>query len=327
MNKPRFLTLCLLLSLASGLKANREISGIVAGTLKTDSTWSPVVYLSVITGFDDMYKMSDKMIVAESPLDSLGSFYFDTGFLPSEETLLRIHMVRRGNPRTTLMIGGKEQNHFFFIANKNSVISIRNLSTGGIFSGVSITGSPATAVFNRINELAGYPELIDYEKTILEKEFVEEVVNERLRSLADSSSNLLIALYAIYKSDYVAHYDENKAYYKAFLKKWEMSSSPYFSAFKKQLPVKIRKWEYIFLASIVLVSVPVAEVLIRRNKKRKLNSLSVQERKIYQLLQQGATNQEICDECHIELSTVKSHVSSIFNKLNIKSRKEVLHMK
>ena len=64
------------------------------------------------------------------------------------------------------------------------------------------------------------------------------------------------------------------------------------------------------------------------NKKSKsLNNLSIQERKILVLIQQGLSNQEISDQCNIGMSTVKSHVSNIYGKLKIKSRKEALNIK
>ncbi len=303
-----------------------DLSGTISGTITTDSTWKKVVYLSVVSGFDDMYKMSDKMIVAESPIDSLGNFYFDIAFLPPEDCLLRIHMVKKSNPPTTLIIGGREQNHFFFVGNRHSIITIKNLTGDGVFSSILISGSASTVTFNRINELAAYPELIDYESTILEKDFVEEIVNKRLRSLADTCDNLLLALYAIYKSDYKSDFETNKDFYTDFLKKWELHSSPYFSAFKKQLPVQRRKWEYVLFALLLIMIFTGLEIYLKYKKNRRLNMLSVQERKILTLLQKGASNQEISDECHIEISTVKSHVSSIFSKLKIKSRKEVIGM-
>jgi len=327
MTKAVRLILFLILFGSSCARAMTDVSGTITGTILADSTWKQKVYLSVINGFDEMYMMSDNMIISECPLDSTGNFYFDIGFLPEEEVLLRIHLVKKGNPATTLIIGGREQNHFFFIAGRRSVISIYNLKGSGIFSSISISGSPSTVIFNQINELALYPEMIDYESTILEKTFVEKVVNERLRALADTSSNILLALYALYKSNYEDDYEINTGYYTAFLKKWELERSSYFSAFKKELPVRRRRMEYIFLAALLILSVPAADFLFKRNKKRKLNTLSVQERRILSLLQKGATNQEISDVCHIELSTVKTHVSSIFSKLKIKSRKEVLNLK
>ena len=61
-------------------------------------------------------------------------------------------------------------------------------------------------------------------------------------------------------------------------------------------------------------------------KNRRLKTLSVQERKIFEMLKQGATNKEISEAFNIGISTVKTHVSSILTKLNMKSRKEVMDL-
>jgi len=64
---------------------------------------------------------------------------------------------------------------------------------------------------------------------------------------------------------------------------------------------------------------------INGKKNQPLNELSVQERKVFSLLREGKTNQEISDECGIAVSTVKSHLNSIYGKLKISSRKEAMN--
>jgi DNA-binding NarL/FixJ family response regulator len=81
-------------------------------------------------------------------------------------------------------------------------------------------------------------------------------------------------------------------------------------------------WPYLLLLLVVGAGFILARTLIRDGKGRKIKKLSVQERRIFELLQKRATNQEIADELNIELSTVKSHVSNIFSKLKISSRKD-----
>lgn len=319
--------LLIFLSIGIHSYASNDSSGVVTGNLKLDNTWEPKVYLSVISNFNEMYTMSKKMIISQSPLDSLGNFHFNIGFLPEEESLLRIHIVKKGNPATTLVIGGTDENHFFFIANGRARINIQNIRNGGVFHGIMISGSPGTADFNRITELSNYPNMLNYDSILLEKEFLENAIDERLRSLADTCKNPVVSLYAVYKSGFESNYSENKEFYKSYLKKWEGNESTYFNAFRRQLPIKNSKWKYFFIISLIILSVIGLGIMSRRKKSIKMKKLSAQERKIFSLLQQGATNQEISNECHIELSTVKTHVSNIFSKLKIKSRKEILNMK
>lgn len=50
--------------------------------------------------------------------------------------------------------------------------------------------------------------------------------------------------------------------------------------------------------------------------------LTPREREILELIGQGLANQEIADQLVIELGTVKNHVHSILDKLNVNSRKD-----
>ena len=50
----------------------------------------------------------------------------------------------------------------------------------------------------------------------------------------------------------------------------------------------------------------------------------VQERKFFELIKSGYANKQIFEEYNISLSNVKSHVSNIYGKLNIKSCKDAM---
>lgn len=49
-------------------------------------------------------------------------------------------------------------------------------------------------------------------------------------------------------------------------------------------------------------------------------SLSEREREILKLIVEGQTNQEIASHLYLSLSTVKTHVKSIFNKMGVDHR-------
>ncbi|MGB0870385.1 MAG: helix-turn-helix domain-containing protein [Flavobacteriales bacterium] len=52
-------------------------------------------------------------------------------------------------------------------------------------------------------------------------------------------------------------------------------------------------------------------------------ALTKQEQNIFELMHKGYSNKDIAEELFISLSTVKTHINKIYNKLNIKSRKEI----
>lgn len=57
--------------------------------------------------------------------------------------------------------------------------------------------------------------------------------------------------------------------------------------------------------------------------KHDFSSLTRQEKCVAELIERGLTNREIGEELCISEATVKKHVSSIFEKLGIRSRKEL----
>jgi two-component system, NarL family, nitrate/nitrite response regulator NarL len=54
--------------------------------------------------------------------------------------------------------------------------------------------------------------------------------------------------------------------------------------------------------------------------------LSPREREVLDLVRQGLTNREIADRLTIELGTVKNHMHNVLKKLNVKSRREAVHV-
>ncbi len=68
-----------------------------------------------------------------------------------------------------------------------------------------------------------------------------------------------------------------------------------------------------------------AVLLVRkwRIKKGPTPSLSRQEHTIRKLILQGKTNKEIANELFISLSTVKSHITNIYSKLQVTNRTEL----
>ena len=60
------------------------------------------------------------------------------------------------------------------------------------------------------------------------------------------------------------------------------------------------------------------------NKKPKLSTLSYREKGIFNLIIAGNSNKEIASILSISVNTVKFHVKNIYEKLNIKSRKEAI---
>lgn len=55
-----------------------------------------------------------------------------------------------------------------------------------------------------------------------------------------------------------------------------------------------------------------------------ISMLSKQEKKIFEAILQGKTNQQICDEFFISAHTVENYTSRIYDKINVKSREDLI---
>lgn len=62
---------------------------------------------------------------------------------------------------------------------------------------------------------------------------------------------------------------------------------------------------------------------INETELKKLN-LSSREYEVLQLLSRGCSNADVADKLFLSLSTVKTHVSNLFFKMNVKSRTQAI---
>jgi DNA-binding CsgD family transcriptional regulator len=313
----------LLFCSACNLCISSESVGYIKGTLLLDESLERKIYISLIASFEKENAVSESMIIKSSLIDSLGRFSVNLDNLPDGWCLLRLHIVKKGNPPASLIIGGLDENYYFIIANRISKIELHNTTEKPIFSNLSISGAPYMNTVKYITKLAHYPDSLNFENSLVEKEFFEEVVSDKLKAVADTCKNLLVSLYALNQIDFYSDYAKDPAFYRSFYTKWKDEKSPYLESLKRKIPMARNSlWPYLLLLLVVGAGFILARTLIRDGKGRKIKKLSVQERRIFELLQKRATNQEIADELNIELSTVKSHVSNIFSKLKISSRKD-----
>jgi DNA-binding CsgD family transcriptional regulator len=309
--------------------AKSKDDGILSGNLKLDKTWSSEIYLSYIPTFENMYIIANDAIISKTNIDSVGNYSFDISFLPEEDNLFRLHIVKKGDAPNTLIIGGKDENHLFLLANCYSTIEINSYCSAPPFRNISFRKSNSNNTFWEITNLTFMADSIANESSNSKKRFIENQLHDKLRYISDTCSNPLISLYAIYCSNFEDIDKSNVDFHEAFLKKWKNQKNSYFEAFRKNLtfPKEKSNTRFIILLAIVLISISFYFGKWTKRKQTGIKKLSVQERKVLELLKKGATNQEISEDCHIGISTVKSHVSSIFVKLNIKSRKEAMNMK
>lgn len=69
---------------------------------------------------------------------------------------------------------------------------------------------------------------------------------------------------------------------------------------------------------------PVVFDLVEMEKRRQQLGISPREFEVLELIAAGLSNQEIADACFVSLSTVKSHVSRLFSKLDVQRRTQAV---
>jgi len=250
--------------------------------------------------------------------------------LPAENYIYRIHLSKKGDPPASLIIGGKDENHLFLIANNKSNLLIENQSDNSLFGRVDINGFLPAKMLREIDEMLLFVDTANFNSTSLKRELMEKALGEKLRQFADTCSFPLVALYAIYKTDFESNITENPNFYSRFLNKWKDERSPYFEEFRKSIPAENKKQNYSILfglAGLFLGAILTFLILKRKPQKSEpAEILTIQERKIFLMIQSGKSNKEISNELNIEISTVKSHVNNLYSKLKINSRKEILNI-
>jgi len=328
MNRFVLFLLCLLTLNASPLSAQ---AGITGRLVLDSSVWEPVAYLSFIPELGQMTAISYKQIIAQSELGPDGSFTFNTELLPKGDQLYRIHVVKKGDPPATLMIGGKEHNHFFFLARRGNQLLMEINPGETIFSDLSMEGYGPNTSLLEIESVIARLNAVDQVASSINRDFTSEVICDQLRAIADSSRHPLVSLYALHASNYKDHYLENSAYYRRYMRLWRHEKSNYFLVFRHELDMgrNILYSALIGGGAVFLFFVLLARFYFRRNNIMPASpyaDLTIQERRVFDLLKEGKSNKEIAEEFSVSVSTVKSHVNNIFPKLGVKSRREIMDL-
>jgi hypothetical protein len=264
----------------------------ISGKLSIDTSfWAPTVYLSFIPDLESLYTMSNEMIIDKSEVSDSGSFVFDNKYLPEEDVLLRFHISKKGDLPASLIIGGKDENFFFLVANRKSKITIKSNSNSEFIKNKVIQGYAPNQTLVQICRIASYSDTVSLTDPTIKTEFIRGAIFEKLRSIADTCSNPIVALVALYKSKFERNYSVNQQFYEKFLDKWKHQKSEYFNQFRYKIPLSHKKASglivFVALLSIAFgFCVGLIFFKLFTRKQNLIQKLSVQERKIYALLQE-----------------------------------------
>ncbi|MCK0161781.1 response regulator transcription factor [Allomuricauda sp. F6463D] len=211
------------------------------------------------------------------------------------------------------------------------------------FAGESFSFNKSTAKMDSIHSGLSsleWRKFKKFEEALLAAELSErESENELTVYARDSLKILKVKLMAIkvLEEKNLLNRDiaENPSYYTALMEEFKGSNIPSSEylfleeklAYINQETLRQRlQWSTWSNIGLVIIVVLLAYITFRLGKGRKpiLPQLSKQETLVRNLILQGKSNKEIAAELFISLSTVKSHITNIYSKLNVVNRQELL---
>ncbi|WP_103864562.1 response regulator transcription factor [Aquimarina sp. I32.4] len=313
--------------LGSNLFGQNCVSGYV--DIKNPKNWERQVYLSQLHPKENSNTFYDTQI-ASSPIAADGYFTFDQNLFTTKEHIYKLH-IKPLSPKEKDTLSKKVKNFELFILSKNDTIHFDKSEQ--LFT-KQTSNNKANHEWQKLKNFeARYENLtsdFDTKKYLLEtKGYVK-----------DSLQILLVKLIGIKRLDDQGLLEKdaqaNPTYYLSLIKELKSSDldpSTYVYLENKLQTITqkttnkkytISLWANAFAIFIICILLLIIIKFLRNQKKQKPIPLSKQEKVIKNLIISGKSNKEIANELFISLSTVKTHISNIYSKLNISSRQDLL---
>lgn len=313
------------------------------------------VYLSVIEDFRKISGVYPEQIIAKVIPDTSGYFLFTGNNLPDQNRMYRIHLDTCNESEQNFShFSGHCSNskEILFISNNTTHLSFPFSFDKEIFCKVESNYEKAT-YFLKIDSLKNEMRYafgsyrseanrkINSKKWFKTLQNYGELLEEPLAELYIFSylSNRSNNLYAYYLKDL-----KENTYYEELLTRLQQNypDSYYTKQYENEINAdlylvnlenknSISLWIY-SICILLFLSVLMNFFLFRKIKTQKsslseIKKLTKQEQNILNLILQDKSNKEIASEMFVSLSTVKTHINSLYKKLNVSSREEVKNLK
>ncbi|MGB0525143.1 MAG: response regulator transcription factor [Flammeovirgaceae bacterium] len=306
-----------------------------------------IIFLSLLKHHESA-TIYPAQVISKVTTDRSGFFRFTGDELPEKNKFYRIHTnFHEGSSGLEIYTDGKKRNyHNFIFSNNDTLFFPSNESVW--FSSAKNTNAAHVAYENLLSFIADRQKEIN---NITNAEILMTAKRksfEKLKSyVTDSIQSPLVKLLAFrylnieaariqndFKEDPEFYYDikdalnsdyNGKSYYLEF--EQEFYKLSYHSLYA-QLNTAKRINFYLLLAVgilMILLILSLFKIYAKNSSKRienQLLNLTAQEKKVAVLILKGETNKSIASTLFISLSTVKSHVNSLYAKLNVTNRQE-----
>lgn len=318
--------------------ANAAYGYTIRGTFgQLSACYHPVVYLEVVKEIDGFYSADSHNLIASAPVASDGSFLLTGSDLPKEVMFYRLYVTPSAKTKTYIMNGPNPNYILLALGNATEEeVSCPDFCVASSTYTVATEDNRVLASIAQRRARHIAESSADLSESKLE--FLEASYKADMRSKADTSRSIA-ALYAAFLADVSGPELLRLA---ASLEK-RFPHSEYVGQLTEEaesdnMPAKAeRSARVIFILSALLAASFAMNLflLFRKKKgtdksavaeqqaKELIETLSIKEREILKMVHQGLSNKEIADKHNIEVSTVKTHVSRIYQKTGIRNRKEV----
>ena len=348
----RLIGVCILVAL---FHADAGLAYTVRGRLKNLTCFYPKVYLAVINSIDGFYSTSSQEVIAAAPVDSNGNFTITGNDLPDEPRFFRLYVTDNEASNASIYVGKKRNYIFLTLDNRSDVVIDCENFCVPFFSytiGHSLSNSSMAAMQYL---LISNDSLMRASSGESKKMFLEGKRYPNLKQFADTCKNLLAGLWAVKEMNVDSTFNKDRRFLESFTEKFAKEANA--PQYARQLEENVKLLQYqqqvnefhastgLFTVVCVLLfcSLLANIFLMARRKQQRtevagqemspetekekitglIGSLTIREREILKMIHEGLSNKEIAARLHVEVSTTKTHVSSIYQKTGIKNRKEV----
>ncbi len=326
--------------------ANNAFGYIIHGQIKGYSPkWKNRIFLASIKSINYFEMAAPDMEINEATIDNEGNFELRGSNLPEEISFYRIYLTTRADYGMQLLAGNDHNFIHLLLNNKSDITLTANLRSQPFYF-AKIQGSPHILNFSDYYKQIYYLANANYNNPNDETTLNDKKKFELTEKSVLKNNDPYYSIFALSELDWKKDYNLHTAFFKNAVDKLndQLPDNNYVTELNDRLNLMmfetspLRKYltptNFIVLGCLCFLSIGLfvyQSVRLHRQKKTGViteqpslaERLSQKELEIATLMAKGKTNKEISNLMFIETSTVKTHVSNIYQKLNISGRKEL----
>ncbi len=328
----------------------------IEGYIQVDKELYKEVELEFLPSIRGLTHANMNNVLNSARIDSNGYFLIQGNDLPREKHLYRLSLQKNIEFGTGISVGLYAKNFIHVVLDNTTQLKIVDCDTiteqHEYFGNCVVEGSVESAIIQEfydelLPDFANDKMQLYHNKSVLKKEFIREKRNDILKHYCDTSQHLIPSMLAFaHIEQWENALKEQPDFFERYKQKITKVAllSPYVIELKNEIETQQEilygtKSDYRHLiigalSGLVLLLVGYVFWLRRKIKqltapkaaaiKSKISSLSKKEREVFQHILAGKSNKEIASTLFVEVTTVKSHIGKIYQKLGVSSRKEAI---